>query len=555
MKKLILIFLVAILTGACANRQAHPTLVITNDVLNPVNDHLFGHFMEKCSWGGEIGGDLVINPNTGTFDPLVLDQLKAMQIPNLRYPGGSDVDYYNWTEMIDHAPGQTERKPYRQYRQGQEGKVVSDNRLGMNEFLTLCEILDAEPILVLNIGDAFHKNQSIKEAKASAAALYAYCNLSSESGNEWANYRLLNGRKKPFKVNYFEIGNEYLGFEGFGWNQDFHIEEPIRHLYKCIEAVADTLLAMDPDVKIIVDGPLPELNKLFETKMKEKIAYLVFHTYVPWGINQIFTGDSTAVNLETISAEQVWNAWVATPGIDPVTGLSVIRSGSYQSSALNTGFQIAVTEWNWNGWFGEDPLKAGLPKSDLAKGVGAAGFLHAMMRMGGRLEMACQSMTVGKGWGITGIRVDPTYRQESVLLPSFQVTGLYSKYHGNSLLKTTYLNIPSYKQSLRMSSITPHEKVACLDMLTTRSENQLFIHVINRSYGDSYSIKVDMKGLETEQSFVQHTLTGNKTSEISNESLEQSAEIVTTEFKYPGKPIIIEVPESSVSVFVFNLKL
>lgn len=554
LKKSFLLLSIVSCMWSCYDDRKQATLVISDEVLNPVNKHLFGHFMEKCSWGGEIGGDLVINPPTGTFDTLILEQLRSMAIPNLRYPGGTDVDYYNWTELIDHAPGQTERKAYREYQKGPAGEVVSDNRLGMNEFLELCEILESEPILVLNIGQAFLKKQSIQEAKESAAAMYAYCNLPEDSGNKWAAYRRLNGREEPFRVKYFEIGNEYLGFEGFNWKPDYDKGEPIQHLFNCIKAVVDTLYAMDPEVKLIVDGPIRELNELLETGLKEKISYLVSHTYVPWGISSVSKWDGTAAELSSMTPEQVWNAWVATPAIDPATGLSVLPFDTYHNAPLKTKFQIAVSEWNWNGWFEGEPKDAGLTESDLARGVGAAGFLHAMMRRGDRLALACQSMTVGQSWGITGIRVDPEYRQESVILPSLMVTGLYSRYHGDSLLRTEYRNIPSYEQPFRMNSIAPQKKVSTLDMLSTRTGDQLFIHVINRSYDEEIKLNIALEGLRVGQTYRRHSVTGDKLAAISNKSLKQSAEIVTSEFKHDGKSLVLDVPESSVSVFVFDLK-
>jgi len=554
LKKSLLLISIVCFIWSCSDNRKQATLVISNEVLSPINKHLFGHFMEKCSWGGEVGGDLVINPRSGTFDSLILEQLSSMAIPNLRYPGGTDVDYYSWTELIDHAPGQTERKAYREYQKEPGGEVVSDNRLGMNEFLELCEILEAEPILVLNIGQAFLKKQSIQEAKESAAALYAYCNLPEDSGNTWAAYRRLNGREEPFRVKYFEIGNEYLGFEGFNWKPDYDRGEPVQHLYNCIKAVVDTLYAMDPEVRLIVDGPIPELNELLEAGLKEKISYLVSHTYVPWGISSISKWDSTEADLSSMTPKQVWNAWVATPAIDTASGLSVLPSDTYHNAPMNTAFPIAVSEWNWNGWLEGDPKNAGLPQSDLAKGVGAAGFLHAMMRRGDRLTLACQSMTVGQSWGITGIRVDPEYKQESVILPSFLVTGLYSRYHGDSLLHTRYRNIPSYEQAFRMNSIAPRKKVSTLDMLSTRTEKQLFIHVINRSFDEEIKLNIELEGLRVGKTYQRHGVTGDKLAAISNKSLKQSAEIVTSAFKQSGKSLVLNVPESSVSVFVFELK-
>ncbi len=558
MKKLTQILILVALSFACATEIDRPSLVVTGDVVNPVNDHLFGHFMEKCSWGGEIGGDLVINPGTGGFDPIVLEHLKSMKIPNIRYPGGSDVDYYDWTELIDHAPGQAVRKPYRQYRQVLEGKVVSDNRLGLDEFLDLCEApgIRTDPGIEHRGCLPWKGWASGRPGNPPQPYLRNTVTCASKKqGNRWAACRKMNGHEDPFGVKYFEIGNEYWGFEGFRWKHDYDPEGPVRRLYQCIEAVADTLLALDPDVKIIVDGPLPELNRMLEAGMKEKIEYLVFHTYVPWGIREVFTGeDTTAADPSTLTFEQLWNAWVATPAIDPSTGLSTLPSDRYHLSALNTGFQIAVTEWNWNGWLEGAPKKAGLPESDLAKGIGAAGFLHAMMRRGERLEMACQSMTVGQSWGITGIRVDPDYLQDAVPLPSGQVTGLYSNHHGNSRLRTETRNIPFYNQPLRMNAIAPCDSVATLDILATRSHRQLFIHVINRSFVRSFDLGLELEGLEAGRDFVRHTLTGEKNAEISNDTLKQGAWTTTTPFSRSGRSLVLEVPESTVNVFVFDLE-
>ncbi len=55
MKKPILILCVLSLMVSCSMEQNQATLYISDEVLNPVNRHLFGHFLEKCSWGGEMG--------------------------------------------------------------------------------------------------------------------------------------------------------------------------------------------------------------------------------------------------------------------------------------------------------------------------------------------------------------------------------------------------------------------------------------------------------------------------------------------------------------------
>lgn len=555
MKYTLFISLVLFFSTSCTNLKKHPEIILKNQVLNPVDSQLFGQFLEKCSWDGEIGGDLVINPETGTYDTTVLKMLRCMNIPNIRFPGGSDVDYFSWTDMIDHAPGQTQRKPYRAYRQGDGSRIVSDNRMGFNEFLNLCEELKSDPILVLNIGDAFHRKQTIREAQESAAGLLTYCNFEAvDMGPDWPGYRKKNGREKPWEVKYFEIGNEYWGFQGFNWKQPPFDTASINHLFRCIEAVADTLLALDPEIKIIVDGPLPSLNALFEKHMRNKIDYIAFHPYLPWGVSEILNDKGQEVDYDSLSDRDIWNAWVSTPVIDSTTGFAMMFNDHWTTAARSTIFDVACTEWNWNGWFEGNAGNAGLPQSDLAKGIGAAGFLHSFMREGDKIRMASQSMLAGLNWGITGIRVDPEYDQEPVYLPSLQVTGLYSNYHGNELLDFEARNFPVYKQALKMNGVGPFPRVSELDVVITRSGRRLFVHIINRSYDRDHKIKMETAPFDFEKNYMRHSLTGDKSAEISNKNLSQAANIGMKDFRLKGKKAILEIPAASVSVFVFCLR-
>jgi len=538
---------------SCSEKEDIPVVTVKNEILNPVNPHLFGQFMEKCSWGGEIGGDLLINPKTGKFDSLILDQLKSLNIPNIRFPGGSDVDYFPWTDMIDHAPGKKERKPYRAYRQGDGQEIVSDNRLGVNEFLDLCEILDSEPLMVLNIGDAYHKNQTIEEAKSMAAGLLVYCNFDkAETGPDWPSFRKQNGRESPWDVRYFEIGNEYWGFEGFNWKQPPFDNEDVTHLFNCIKAIADTLLAMDPEIKIIVDGPIPELNQMFEEHMKDQIDFIVIHPYLPWGVSEIYNQQGEEVNYDTLQFEHVWNALVSTPVIDSATGLARLFDDHWTLTGRSTIFDVACTEWNWNGWFTGNAGKADLSLPAMAQGIGAAGFLHSFMREGDKIKMASQSMLAGQSWGITGIRIDPEYNQASVLLPTAQVTGLYSKHHGSQLLVTETDGVPEFSQPLQMNGIKPSKGVPAVEILATKNEKSLYLHVINRDSKEPYHVKMKSEDFNLSDDFTRYSLTGDIKAEISGENLKQIGKIQSTAFSSANENIILKIPAASVNVFKFS---
>ncbi len=119
-------------------------------------------------------------------------------------------------------------------------------------------------------------------------------------------------------------------------------------------------------------------------------------------------------------------------------GESIIGGPAIDEGRIQ-GYKVAVTEWNFNGWWEEPnpPLD-----SFCARGLGAMGFLHAYMRAGDVVKIACQSMLVGKTWPLTGVRISETQAFDPFFLPAGQGVMLYSKYHGNKLLKKIGKNIP-----------------------------------------------------------------------------------------------------------------
>ena len=110
------------------------------------------------------------------------------------------------------------------------------------------------------------------------------------------------------------------------------------------------------------------------------------------------------------------------------------------------------------------------------------GYLHALMRAGDVVDIACQSMTVGKNWSINAIRVSQDQAFDPYFMPSGQSVMLYSKYHGNNFLAMVGENIPTYKQPFKMNDLEPSEKVAVVDALVTENSSNIFFHVINRHF-------------------------------------------------------------------------
>jgi len=477
---------------SAAPGQAPASGPIRFQVLNrpvcKIDRRLFGQFMERPSWG-EIGPEAAVVAGTRDLQPAVLKALEEMRIPIVRFPGGTDVDHMDWRDMVDGVPG---RDPNRPVSTGHLGHKVT-NRFGYDEFLRLAEKMGWETILVVNLRDAQLGLRPLKEAAAHAAGLVAYCNAAigarlPEGMPDWPALRAKNGREKPYGAKYVQLGNET-----WAWEANMKATHGARYEEVYLESIAayeEAIHAVDPGVKLITDynGPLAVRVR---QKLGDKITYLCGHYYWPWGIKKV-ERDGNEVPRESLSAEEIWYAWVCTQRFD-AEGLSIVESNVLKE-APTLGYKVAVTEWNWNGGWGHDPKPVAL-NSSLAKGLGAAGFLHALMRRGDVVEIATQSMLVGRGWGIAAILVDDKGAKPPRRRPSGMATTLYGLHHGDRRMEMKSSGVPTYRQPLRLEGIRPAEKVAMIDALATASDKAAYWHAINRSFDKPLAVTVDLSAL------------------------------------------------------------
>jgi alpha-N-arabinofuranosidase len=174
--------------------------VIDLDLPGPViSRHLYGQFAEhlgRCIYGGLWVGDSEL-PNDAGIRLDVVEALRALRVPNLRWPGGCFADEYHWRDGI----GPREDRP--RMVNSNWGGVVEDNSFGSHEFLHLCELLGAEPYVNGNVGSG-----SVREM----SDWVEYLTRSGDS--PMAALRRANGREEPWRVPFWGIGNEAWGCGG-----------------------------------------------------------------------------------------------------------------------------------------------------------------------------------------------------------------------------------------------------------------------------------------------------------------------------------------------------
>jgi len=186
-----------------ARPQAADTLSISvaADRNGPtINRHIFGQFAEHLGsgiYGGIWVGKESRIPNVRGIRSDVVAALKAIQVPNVRWPGGCFADEYHWRDGIGPAAKRAVRV------NTNWGGAAEPNTFGTDEFMDFVQQVGTEAYVSVNMGSG-----TIEEAADWVA--YMTADASSTAGKE----RAANGHAKPYKVKFLGLGNESWGCGG-----------------------------------------------------------------------------------------------------------------------------------------------------------------------------------------------------------------------------------------------------------------------------------------------------------------------------------------------------
>ncbi len=161
---------------------------------------LQGHFSEhlgRCIYEGLYVGEDSPIPNKNGMRTDVVEALKKIQIPVLRWPGGCFADEYHWKDGI--GPKEERKKMINT----NWGGAVEDNSFGTHEFMELCEQLECKNYINGNLGSGTVQEMS---------EWVEY--MTFDGLSPMAVLRAKNGREKPWTVDYFGVGNESWGCGG-----------------------------------------------------------------------------------------------------------------------------------------------------------------------------------------------------------------------------------------------------------------------------------------------------------------------------------------------------
>jgi alpha-L-arabinofuranosidase len=226
--------------------------------LGRVDRRIFGQFIEhigRCIYGGILAEGSPLSDERG-FRRDVLDAVRPLRVPLLRWPGGNFVSGYHWLDGVgprDQRPRRSELAWY----------AEESNRFGTDEFVAYCQEIGAEPFICVNMGSG-----TMDEAQA----WVEYCN--GTGNTSWANLRRQHGYPEPHRVRYWGLGNEMYGSWQIG-NLEAH------DYVKKARAFAMLMKRTDPSIQLVGCGQngWSEWDEIVLGGLAELIDFHSIHLY------------------------------------------------------------------------------------------------------------------------------------------------------------------------------------------------------------------------------------------------------------------------------------
>lgn len=454
-KGLILLFM---LVGLAV--QAQNKLVLNTDLgKTQISRHIYGHFSEhlgRCIYGGlYVGEENKLVPHINGMRTDVVEALKKLDIPNLRWPGGCFADTYHWKDGI----GPKEDRPT--IVNSWWGNVTEDNSFGSHEFMELIKQLDTEPYISGNVGSG-----TVQEF----SDWVQYMNFDGKS--PMSDLRAQNGHPEPFKVKYWGVGNEAWGCGG-------HMTaEYYANVYRQYATYINTSWEKDSRVFKIASGASDDDYHWTEVLMRDIPRQMLdgvgVHHYsvIDWNNkgsatdfdeNQYFTTMSRAWDMERI-----------------VSGHEAIMD-KYDPEQ-----KVGMMVDEWGGWYDVEPGTNGgfLYQQNTMRDAMIAGMtLNIFNNHADRVKMANLAQVVNVLQAVI-----LTDEERIILTPTYHVMEMY-KVHQDATLIPINLKTADYEFN--------GKKLPAISASASKDkEGKVHVSLTNIDLKKEHEVTIDLRGEE-----------------------------------------------------------
>jgi len=438
--------------------QSNGSITITGVSDHVINKHIYGQFAEHLGRGIYDGFWVDKNLPVKKQDRIRLDvveALKKIKIPNLRWPGGCFADEYHWRDGI----GPRLQRP--KMVNTNWGGITEDNSFGTHEFLALCKLLNTEPYIAGNVGSGTVEEMS---------KWIEY--LNSNSTSTVANMRKQNGHPEPYKVTFWGVGNESWGCGG-EMTPDYYVNQ-----FKRYASFAKNYPGAN--LKKIASGANSDDYNWTEVCMKN------IPNSMMWGLSMHYytipTGNWNKKGSATsFDEKEYFNTMVNCFKMEELVAKHSAIMDKYDPAKK---VALAVDEWGiWT-----DPEPGTNPgflyqQNSLRDALIAASTLNIFNNHSDRVRMAELAQTVNVLQALI-----LTEKTKMILTPTYHVFDMYKVHQDAKYLNIT-LNSPNYEvdgKSLKAVNVSASQDAA----------GKIHLSLVNIDMNKTVTISTELKGLQ-----------------------------------------------------------
>ena len=441
----------------------------TLDIIGEINPRIYGSFIEhlgRAVYGG------IYEPSHESADDMgfrkdVMELVKTLKVPVVRYPGGNFVSGYNWEDGI----GDRSKRPRKLEL---AWSSIETNEIGIDEFQEWVKRIGAEIIMAVNLGT---------RGADAARNLVEYCNLDTDT--YYADLRRKNGFDKPFGIKLWCLGNEMDG--------EWQIGHKTPQEYARLACETAKLMKLtDPTIKLVACGSsapdMPTFGEWERTVLREcydHVDYLSMHSY--YGNPDNDTADFLASSMDM---EQFI--------IDTAKICDDIKSEKKSDKDIMLSFD------EWNVWFHSNEQDKHIEKWQVAPPL-----LEDIFNLEDALVVGCLLITLLRH--CDRVKIACLAQLVNVIAPIMTETG------GRTWLQTIYYpflhcSVNGRGKALRTVcecgtyDTKKHSNVPYIESIAVDNDSDITLFAVNRSPDES--CELELSGFDG-YALVSHTVLTN----------------------------------------------
>lgn len=432
--------------------------------ISKIDERIYGSFIEQL---GRAVYDGIYQPGQATADKDglrqdVIDAIKKLNVPIVRYPGGNFVSQYKWEDGI----GPKEDRPK---RLDLAWRSIETNEFGIHEFMNWAEKVGTKANMAVNLGT---------RGIMAAANLVEYCNF--PGGSYWSDLRKKNGQEKPYNIKTWCLGNEMDGPWEIGQKTAYEYGHLANEAAKAMRAVDDSLELVACGSSSMDNPTFGDWERIVLDQCYDNVDYLSLHRY--YG----FYNDDDPTDLKNYLGKNV--------DLDQfIKGVVAICDAEKAKRRSDKTINLSLDEWNvWyhsneadtkvKPWQKAPHMLEDVYNFEDALLVGS--LLITLLKNSDRVKIACLAQLVNVIAPI--MTTDEGVWYQSIFYPFMQVSN-----YGKGIALAPKVDVKTYKSR-------EFPEVPYLDSIATYDDQngEMTIFAENKNQTDRLEFTTELRDLK-----------------------------------------------------------